>query len=173
MPKTRNFTYGWVQNRDTKNRSLGMIVRSFQDFKLRGKQISTTFCYLTNKEASTVLCSVVKHAACDRARKKCRERGKWNFTVLVHHNTGKKNRYRIYIFATLISALWRFYRANKFVIYTLRKCIKTPRHYFVFCFDCSLPIANNDFLMFFFSIRLWNDVWNFFCDLIIKNYFCS
>ena len=28
--------------------------------------------YLTNKEASTVLCSVVKHAGSGRARKKCR-----------------------------------------------------------------------------------------------------
>ena len=28
--------------------------------------------YLTNKEATTVLCSVVKHAGSDRARKKCR-----------------------------------------------------------------------------------------------------
>ena len=27
--------------------------------------------YLTNKEASTVLCSVVKHAGSGRARKKC------------------------------------------------------------------------------------------------------
>ena len=28
--------------------------------------------YLTNKEASTVLCSVVKHAGSGKARKKCR-----------------------------------------------------------------------------------------------------
>ena len=28
--------------------------------------------YLTNKEASTVFCSVVKHAGSGRARKKCR-----------------------------------------------------------------------------------------------------
>ena len=47
-----------------------MIVRSFQDFKLRGKQISTTFCYLTNKEASTELCSFVKHLASGRASKR-------------------------------------------------------------------------------------------------------
>ena len=32
---------------------------------------NSTF-YLTNKEASTVLCSVVKHAGSGRARKKCR-----------------------------------------------------------------------------------------------------
>ena len=32
--------------------------------------------YLTNKEASTVLCSVVKHAGSGRARKKCRGKHK-------------------------------------------------------------------------------------------------
>ena len=40
-----NFTSGVVQNRKTKNRRLGMIVTSFQDFKLRGKQISLSFSY--------------------------------------------------------------------------------------------------------------------------------
>ena len=34
--------------------------------------VSCTCMYLTNKEASTVLCSVVKHAGSGRARKKCR-----------------------------------------------------------------------------------------------------
>ena len=45
VPKTWNFTSGGVQNGKTKNRRLGMIVRSFQDFKLRRKQISLTFSY--------------------------------------------------------------------------------------------------------------------------------
>ena len=43
--KASNFTSGGVQNRETKNRTLGMILTSFQDFKLRGKQISQSFSY--------------------------------------------------------------------------------------------------------------------------------
>ena len=35
--------------------------------------------YLTNKEASTVLCSVVKHAGNNRARKKCRGKHEMHF----------------------------------------------------------------------------------------------
>ena len=45
VPKASNFTSSGVQNHETKNRSLGTIVMSFQDFKLREKQISPTFCY--------------------------------------------------------------------------------------------------------------------------------
>ena len=47
---------------------------------------------------------------------------KWNLTLLAHQNTGKENRYRKNCFATLISALGRFNRANKkkSVIYTLK-----------------------------------------------------
>ena len=47
---------------------------------------------------------------------------KWNLTLLAHQNTGKENRYRKKFFATLISTLGRFNRANKTksVIYTLR-----------------------------------------------------
>ena len=37
---------GGLQNCETKNRRLGTIVTSFQDFKLREKQISPTFSYL-------------------------------------------------------------------------------------------------------------------------------
>ena len=33
VPKASNFTSGGVQNRDTKNRRLGMIVTSIQDSK--------------------------------------------------------------------------------------------------------------------------------------------
>ena len=46
IPKTWNFTSGGEQNCKAKNRRLGMIVRSFQDFKLRKKQISLTFSYM-------------------------------------------------------------------------------------------------------------------------------
>lgn len=47
---------------------------------------------------------------------------KWNFTFLVHQNTGKKNRYRIIIYSILISTLQTFYQAKEknSVIYTLR-----------------------------------------------------
>ena len=40
--------------------------------------------YLTNKEASTVLCSVVKHAGSGRARKKCRGKHETKSSVLPH-----------------------------------------------------------------------------------------
>ena len=39
VPKASNFTSGGLQNRETKDRRLGAIVTSFQDFKLREKQI--------------------------------------------------------------------------------------------------------------------------------------
>ena len=47
VPKTWNFTSSRVQNCETKNRRLGMIVTSFQDFTklIRGKKISQTFSY--------------------------------------------------------------------------------------------------------------------------------
>ena len=38
---------------------------------------------------------------------------KWNLMLLVHQNMGKENRYVKNIFATLISTLGRFNRANK------------------------------------------------------------
>ena len=44
VPKVSNFTSGRVQNRETKNRRLGTIATSFQDFKLR-EQISQSFSY--------------------------------------------------------------------------------------------------------------------------------
>ena len=40
--------------------------------------------YLTNKEASTVLCSVVKHAESGRARKKCRGKHETKSSVFPH-----------------------------------------------------------------------------------------
>ena len=45
VPKASHFTSGRVQNRETKNRRLRMIVTSFQDFKLCEKQISWSFSY--------------------------------------------------------------------------------------------------------------------------------
>ena len=43
--KESNVTSGGVQNHETKNRRLGTIMTSFQDFKLPEKQISLTFSY--------------------------------------------------------------------------------------------------------------------------------
>ena len=40
--------------------------------------------YLTNKEASVVLCSVVKHAGSGRARKKCRGKHETQSSVFPH-----------------------------------------------------------------------------------------
>ena len=40
--------------------------------------------YLTNKEASTVLCSVVKHAGSGRGRKKCRGKHETQWSVFPH-----------------------------------------------------------------------------------------
>ena len=45
VPKASNFTFGGVQNRETKNRRLGTIMTSFQDSKPREKQISQSFSY--------------------------------------------------------------------------------------------------------------------------------
>ena len=45
ISKASNFTSGGVQNRETENRRLGMIVTSFQDSKPREKQISQSFSY--------------------------------------------------------------------------------------------------------------------------------
>ena len=43
-----------------------------------------SFDYLTNKEASTVFCSVVKHAGSGRARKKCRGKHETQSSVFPH-----------------------------------------------------------------------------------------
>ena len=42
------------------------------------------FVCLTNKEASTVLCSVVKHAGSGRERKKCRGKQEMQSCVFLH-----------------------------------------------------------------------------------------
>ena len=45
MHQKREIALPGLQNGETKNRRLGMNVMSFQDFKLREKQISQTFSY--------------------------------------------------------------------------------------------------------------------------------
>ena len=45
---------------------------------------SRNYFYLTNKEASTVFCSVVKHAGSGRARKKCRGKQETQSSVFPH-----------------------------------------------------------------------------------------
>ena len=138
MPKASNFTSGGVQNRDTKNRRLGTIVTSIQDSKPREKQISQSFsycelinllrndtivrCLWENKKTSEKsvfreawspeLTSQSLPASCFWCRGFVPHR-KWKLTLLAHQNTGKENRYRKFFFATLISTLGRFNRANK------------------------------------------------------------
>ena len=50
------------------------------------------YLYLTNKEASTVLCSVVKHAGSGRARKKCRGKHETKSSVFPHFLSTEQNR---------------------------------------------------------------------------------
>ena len=67
VPKASNFTSGGVQNRETKNTTLGTIVTSSQDFKLREKQISPTFFLFSYKQGKIVqflrelICSAAAH----------------------------------------------------------------------------------------------------------------
>ena len=133
-----NLISGGVQNRDTKNRGLGMIVTSIQDSKLCEKQISQSFsyCELINlpRNGTIVRClwenkkmsekSVFRKAwspeltsqslpvPCFWSRGFVNHR-KWNLMLLVHQNTGKENRFGKNFFATLISTLRRFNQANK------------------------------------------------------------
>ena len=46
--------------------------------------ISLSGSHLTNKEASTLFCSVVKHAGSGRARKKCRGKHETQSSVFPH-----------------------------------------------------------------------------------------
>ena len=147
VPKASNFTSGGLQNRETKDRRLGAIVTSFQDFKLREKQISPTFSYflinnallyhflanwlaqnknMTEKSVfreawSPEMTSPSFPVSCFWSRGFL-PHGKWNLTHLVQQNTEKENRYRKFLFAIHISILRRFNWANKknSVIYTLR-----------------------------------------------------
>ena len=136
--KSVKFHFRCGQNRETKNRRLGTIVRSFQDSKLQEKQISPTFSYFLisnallyhslanwlapNKKMTEK--SVFREArnpemtsqpfpvSCFWSRGFVHHR-KFNLTLLVHQNTGKENRYRKYFFAIHISTLERFNRRNK------------------------------------------------------------
>ena len=47
-------------------------------------RMQPTEAYLTNKEASTVFCSVVKHAGSGGARKKCRGKHETQSSVFPH-----------------------------------------------------------------------------------------
>ena len=51
---------------------------------LSGPAIFLPLFKLTNKDATTVLCSVVKHAGSGRARKKCREKHETKSSVFPH-----------------------------------------------------------------------------------------
>ena len=134
--KASNFTSGGVQNRET-NRRLGTIVTSFQDSKPSEKQIFPTLSYflINNALLYHFLANWLAHNKKMTEKFVFREawspemtsqsfpgswfwslgfvpHRKWNLTLLVHQNTGRKNRYRIF-FAILISTLGRFNRANK------------------------------------------------------------
>ena len=125
------------KNRDAKNRRLGTIVTSIQDSKPGEKQISQSFsyCELINllRNGTVVRClwenkktsekSVFREAWSPELMSQSFSvpcfwshgfvpHRKWNL-LLVHQNTGKENRYGKNFFATLISTLGRFNRANK------------------------------------------------------------
>ena len=135
-----------------------MIVTSIQDSKPREKQISPTFSYfLTNntllyhflanwlahnkkmteksvfREAwSPELTSKSLPVSCFWCRGFVSHR-KWNLTLLVHQNTGKENRYRKNFFATLISTLGRFNRANKNICHIHFKFQRVNAIYYYTC----------------------------------------
>ena len=147
VPKASNFTSGGVQNRDTENRKLGTIVTSIQDSKPREKQISQSFsyCELINllRNGTIVRClwenkkTSGKSVFCEARSPELMSQSfpvpcfwprgfvphrKWNLMLLVHQNRGKENGYGKNFFATLISTLGKFNRANKkkSAIYTLK-----------------------------------------------------
>ena len=138
--------------------ALGTIVMSIQDSKPGEKQISPTFSYflINNALLYHFLANWLAHNKKMTEKSVFREawspeltsqsfpvpcfwcRGfvphrNWKLTLLAHQNTGKENCYRIFFFATLISTLGRFNRANKkkSVIYTLRRKSAFPLlHYY-------------------------------------------
>ena len=110
--------------------ALGTIVMSIQDSKPHEKQISPTFSYflINNALLYHFLANWLAHNKKMTKKSVFREawspeltsqsfpvscfwcRGfvphrKWNLTLLAHQNTGKENRYRKKVFATLISTL--------------------------------------------------------------------
>ena len=122
---------------ETKNRGLGTIATSIEDSKPRKKQSSPTFSHflinnallyhflanwlahnkkMTEKSVfreawSSELTSQSFPVSCFWCRGFVPHR-QWNLTLLAHQNTGKENRYRKCFFASLISTLGRFNRAN-------------------------------------------------------------
>ena len=168
VPKASNFTSGGVQNRDTKNRRLGMIVVSIQASKPREKQISQSFsycelinllrnglivhCLWENKKTSEK--SVFRQAwspeltsqsfpvPCFWSRGFVPHR-KWNLMLLVHQNTGKENRYGKNFFAVLISTLGRFGRVNKKKVCHIHLSGVWKYFSLFVCFANSLNIMNS------------------------------
>ena len=76
---------------------------------------SFSMFYLTNKEASTVLCSVVKHAGSGRARKKCR--GK-------HETQSSVFPYFLSALQLLLQLLYLFMKRNPIIFPRIRWIIK-------------------------------------------------
>ena len=128
VPKASNFTAGRVQNRETKNRRLGTIVMSFQDFELPEKQISPTFSYFLIRNAplyhflanwlahnekmteKSVFCKAWSPemtsqsfpVSCFWSRGFVPHQ-KCNLMLLVHQNMGRENRYQKFFFGIHIS----------------------------------------------------------------------
>ena len=124
-PQALNFTSGGVQNRETKNRRLGTIVTSILDSKPCEKQISSTFSYFLINNALLYHFVANWLAHNKKMTEKSVFRKAWtpeltsqSFLASCFLN---ENRYRKKFFATFISTLGRFNRANrkKSVIYTL------------------------------------------------------
>ena len=136
--KVSNFTSGGVQDREPKNRRLANIVKSFQNSKPREKQIFPTSSYflINNALLHHFSANWLVHNKNMTKKSVCREawspemtsqtfpvcsfwspgfvpHRKWNLTLLVHQNTGKENRYRIFFLYLSASILPRFNRTNK------------------------------------------------------------
>ena len=96
-----------------KNRRLETNVISFQDFKLREKQISPTFSYFLINNA--LLYHFLADWLAHNKKMPCFwccgfvPHRKWNLTLLVHQNMGQGNHYQ----KKFCYTLGRFNRANK------------------------------------------------------------
>ena len=123
VPKASNFTFGGVRLwRQFRTPSLakksfsycelinllrnGIIVRCLWENK------KTSEKSVSREARSPELTSQSFPVSCFWSRGFVPHR-KWNLMLLVHENTGKENRYGKNFFATLISTLGRFNRANK------------------------------------------------------------
>ena len=80
-PKESKFTSGGVQNRETNNRRPGTIMTSFQDFKLREKQISLTFTYFLINNA--LLCHFVANWLVHNKKMTEKRLKSWNDVTIV------------------------------------------------------------------------------------------